>query len=104
VAKVRGSLEARLDNMVFKNNYLSQAPVSLSCNSSYSGGRDKEDCIQSQPREIICDSLSQKNPSQKRTGGMVPGVDSEFKLYYCKTKQTHTHTHKTLPKLKMLHL
>jgi hypothetical protein len=38
--------------------------------------------VQSQPRQIICETLSQKNSSQERAGGMVQGVDPEFKLQY----------------------
>jgi hypothetical protein len=34
--------------------------------------------VQSQPR-IICETLSQKNPSQKRAGGVAQGVSPEFK-------------------------
>jgi hypothetical protein len=35
--------------------------------------------VQSQPRQIVCETLSQKNPSQKRVGGVVRGVGPEFK-------------------------
>jgi hypothetical protein len=40
--------------------------------------------VQSQPRQIICDTLSQKkkNPSQKKAGGVVQGVGPEFKPQY----------------------
>jgi hypothetical protein len=48
--------------------------------------------VWSQLRQIVCDSLSQKNPSQTKTknraGGVAQGVDPEFKSQYC----THTHT------------
>jgi hypothetical protein len=27
--------------------------------------------VQSQPKQIVCETLSQKNPSQKRGGGLV---------------------------------
>jgi hypothetical protein len=37
---------------------------------------------QSQPEEIVHGILSQKNPSQKRTGGVAQGVGPEFKPYY----------------------
>jgi hypothetical protein len=43
--------------------------------------------VQSQPRQIICETLSRKNPSQKRTGGVVQGVGPEFKPQYCKKKK-----------------
>jgi hypothetical protein len=35
---------------------------------------------------IVCKTLSQKNPSQKRAGGVAPGVGLEFKPQYHKTK------------------
>jgi hypothetical protein len=35
--------------------------------------------IQSQPWQIVLETLSQKNPSQKRSGGVAQGVVSEFK-------------------------
>jgi hypothetical protein len=34
---------------------------------------------QSQPVQIVWETLSQKNPSQKRDGGMAQSVGSEFK-------------------------
>jgi hypothetical protein len=40
--------------------------------------------VQSQPRQIVCKTLSQKNPIQKRAGGVAQGVDLEFKLQYHK--------------------
>jgi hypothetical protein len=36
--------------------------------------------VQSQPRPTVCETLSQQNPSQKRTGGVAQGVGPEFKL------------------------
>jgi hypothetical protein len=50
--------------------------------------------VQSQPRKILCETLSQKNPSQKRAGGMAQGVGPEFKSQYHTHTHTHTHTHK----------
>jgi hypothetical protein len=44
----------------------------------------------SQPRQTACETLSQKNPSQKRAGGVARGVGPEFKPQYHKTnKQTN---------------
>jgi hypothetical protein len=43
--------------------------------------------VWSQPRQIVHETLSQKAPSQKSTGGVAQGVDPEFKPQY------HTHTH-----------
>jgi hypothetical protein len=36
--------------------------------------------VQSQPREIVRKTLSQKKLSQKRAGGVAQGVSPEFKL------------------------
>jgi hypothetical protein len=44
--------------------------------------------IQCQPRQIVCRTLSQKNPSQKRDGGAAQGVDLKFKPQYCKKKNS----------------
>jgi hypothetical protein len=38
--------------------------------------------VQSQPKKIVSKTLSQKNPSQKRAGGVAQGVGSEFKPQY----------------------
>jgi hypothetical protein len=35
--------------------------------------------VQSQPRQIVCETLSPKNPSQKRAGRVAQVVDPEFK-------------------------
>jgi hypothetical protein len=40
--------------------------------------------VWSQLRQIVCKTLSWKNPSQKRTGGVARGVGSEFKSQYWK--------------------
>jgi hypothetical protein len=42
---------------------------------------------QSQPEEIVHGILSQKNPSQKRTGGVAQGVGPEFRLQRHKKKE-----------------
>jgi hypothetical protein len=47
--------------------------------------------IRSQSRKIVCKTISQKNLSQKRTGGVAQGVDPEFKpQYHKKRKLRHT--------------
>jgi hypothetical protein len=43
--------------------------------------------VRSQPRQIVCETLSQKNPSQKRTGGVAQGVGPEFKPQHCQKKK-----------------
>jgi hypothetical protein len=35
--------------------------------------------VQNQPRQVVHETLPQKNPSQKRAGGVAQGVGSEFK-------------------------
>jgi hypothetical protein len=42
--------------------------------------------VQSQPRQIICETLSQK-PITKRNGGVAQGVGPEFKPQYSKKKE-----------------
>jgi hypothetical protein len=58
------------------------------CNPMYSGGRDQEAHSLNQPRQIVHETLPQKNPSQKRAGGVAQGVGPEFKLQYRKKKKT----------------
>jgi hypothetical protein len=43
--------------------------------------------VWSQPGEVVLKTLSQKNPSQKRAGGVAQGVGPEFKLQYQKKKK-----------------
>jgi hypothetical protein len=43
--------------------------------------------IQSQPGEIVGETLSQKNTSQKRAGGVAQGEDPEVKTQYCKNRK-----------------
>jgi hypothetical protein len=59
--------------------------VAYACNSSDSEGRDQEDGSWSLPRQIVHETLSQKNPSQeKRAGGVAQGVGPDFKPQYWK--------------------
>jgi hypothetical protein len=39
------------------------------------------------PRQIVPETLSGKNPSQKRTDGMAQVVGPEVKPQYCKRKK-----------------
>jgi hypothetical protein len=43
--------------------------------------------VQSQPPQIVQETPSQRNPSQKRVGGVTQGVGPEFKLQYHKKKK-----------------
>jgi hypothetical protein len=38
----------------------SRAPVAHTCNATYSGGRDQEDCGSKPARQIVQETLSQK--------------------------------------------
>jgi hypothetical protein len=43
--------------------------------------------VQRQPRQIVCETLPWKNPSQKKAGGVAQGVDPEFKPQYRRKKK-----------------
>jgi hypothetical protein len=43
--------------------------------------------VQSQPEKIVCETYLEKNPLQKRAGGVAQGVGLEFKPQYCKKKK-----------------
>jgi hypothetical protein len=79
------------------------ALVAHACNLSFSGGRDQED-HGSKP-DWANSSLRpylEKNPSQKRAGGVAQGVDSEFKSQYHKKANvlnTPPHRNHSLAKL-----
>jgi hypothetical protein len=42
--------------------------------------------VQSQPRQIVHEALSRKNPSHKRAGGVAQGIGPEFKSQYSQKK------------------
>jgi hypothetical protein len=57
------------------------------CNPSYSGDRETESRrieVQSQPRQIVHETLSRKTSSQKRAVGVTQGVSPKFKTQYHK--------------------
>jgi hypothetical protein len=60
--------------------------VAHACNPSSSGGKYQEDEVQRQPRQIVCETLSQINLSQ-RASGVTQGVGPEFKPQYHKKKK-----------------
>jgi hypothetical protein len=43
--------------------------------------------LEASPGQIVPETLSQKNPSQKRSGGVAQGVGPEFKPQYQKKKK-----------------
>jgi hypothetical protein len=62
-------------SILHKSKKLSWVLVAHTHHPSYSAGRDQED---------------QKNPSQKRAGGMTQGVGPEFKPQYHQTASPQT--------------
>jgi hypothetical protein len=40
--------------------------------------------VQNQPSQIVFETLSGKNPSQKKAGGVTPGLGPEYKPQYHK--------------------
>jgi hypothetical protein len=79
-----------------------QVPVAHTCNPSYSVGRDQEDLIWSQPRQILLETPSQKISNTKHKKGLTDGVAQMVKHQPSKyealrsntsTENTHTHTH-----------
>jgi hypothetical protein len=42
--------------------------------------------VRTQPWQIVCETLSRKNPSQKKAGGVAQGEGPEFKSQYQKKK------------------
>jgi hypothetical protein len=51
------------------------------------GSRNKRTVVQSQPRKIVDEPLSQKHPAKKRAGTVAEGVGLEFKPQYCTHKK-----------------
>jgi hypothetical protein len=61
--------------------------VALTCNPSYSGGRDQEGrSLKPAQANSLRDPIS-KTPITKRAGGVVQGVGPEFKPQYHKKKE-----------------
>jgi hypothetical protein len=58
--------------------------VAHACNPSYSGAEIRRIVVQSQPRQIVLKTLSQKAIHKKRAGEVAQGVDPEFKPKYHK--------------------
>jgi hypothetical protein len=56
--------------------------VAHTCNPSYSGGRDQEDWGSRPTQANSSLDPTQRNPAQKRAGGVAQGVDPEFKPQY----------------------
>jgi hypothetical protein len=52
---------------------------------------------QNQHGQIVCGTLSRKNPSQKRAGGVAQGVSPEFKPQYRKTNKKKKSKFNSIP-------
>jgi hypothetical protein len=71
--------------------------VAHTCNPSYSGGRNQEDCGSKPAQQIVHEILSLKTLHKNRTGGVTQGEDPEFKpqlkkkkeLFSCRNHLTH---------------
>jgi hypothetical protein len=50
--------------------------------------------VWSHPRQIVQETPSQKNPSQKGAGGVAQGVGPEFKPQYCKEEKKKVYVNK----------
>jgi hypothetical protein len=61
--------------------------VAHACNASYSGGRGQEDHSSKPVWAKFERPCLEKNPSQKRAGGVAQGVGPEFKPQYQKKKK-----------------
>jgi hypothetical protein len=61
-------------------------PVAQACNPSTQEAKIRKIVVQSQPGEIVLETLSLKNPSQKRAGGVAQGIGPEFK-HQCRKKK-----------------
>jgi hypothetical protein len=65
----------------------SWALVVHACNPSYSGGKDQEIKVRSQPGQAVLETLSQMTLHKNRVGGMTQGEFPEFKPQYHKKKR-----------------
>jgi hypothetical protein len=57
------------------------------CNPSYRRQKSGGSWFKTSPGKIVQETLSQKNPSQKKAGGLTQGVGPEFKPQYRKKKK-----------------
>jgi hypothetical protein len=57
------------------------------CNLATQEAEIRRNKVRSQPGKIVCELLSQKQPSQKRDGGVAQGVGPGFKPEYHKKKK-----------------
>jgi hypothetical protein len=61
---VRNSQNLMTTKTMQLKQWASQAPMAHTCNTSYSGGRDQQNCSSNQPRQIVPQDPISKKPSQ----------------------------------------
>jgi hypothetical protein len=75
---------------MYKFKDQSQVQMARAYNPSYSGGRDQENQGSKSARANSFQSRDfEKNPSQKRAGGVAQGIGPEFKPQYHKKKKNN---------------
>jgi hypothetical protein len=65
-------------NYCVKNHLFEPGAVAHTCNPSYPGGRDQEDCGSKPAQEIARETLSQKTQHKNRAGGVAQGEGPEY--------------------------
>jgi hypothetical protein len=70
-----------------KRNFTAECQWLTPVHTSYSEAEIRRITIQSQPGQIVCETLPQKTPSQKWAGGVAQCVGPEFKPQYRKKKR-----------------
>jgi hypothetical protein len=75
----QSSREKKVYYYYFKTFQRSQVLVAYTCNLSYSGGRDQEDCGSRPAQANSSQDPISKIYNTKMTGGVAQAVDPEFK-------------------------
>jgi hypothetical protein len=75
--------------IAFKNSFLSQASVLMPVILATQEAEVRRIAVWSQPRQIVYETLSWKNPSWKRAGRVTQGIGPEFKPQYHKKKKEY---------------
>jgi hypothetical protein len=75
--------------LIIKSKYC-QAPVAHICNPNTQEAEIRRITVWSQPGQTVCRTVSWKNPSQKRAGGVAQGAEPELTPSTTKTKHNKT--------------
>jgi hypothetical protein len=89
-----------------KKEYSCLALVGHTCNSSYSGGRDQEDCSWKPAQEIVPRPYLEKSLHKNKDCEVAQGVGTEFKNQHPSqpSKQEYKMKSKNLQALILIHL